>query len=91
MRLKVKPKPHLFEKRTMVKFAWFPIRIEDTIIWLEKYECTYRYEKNSFWDCYYWDTFETKLLNKPKRNQEFFYKTADEVITVHRPKTNDSK
>jgi len=64
MRLKVKPKPHLFEKRTMVKFAWFPIRVEDTIIWLEKYECTCRYMKDSFLDYCYWEVLYMKLLNK---------------------------
>jgi len=64
MKFKVKPKPYFWQKQTVIKFAWFPTRIENTIVWLEKYECTYRYTKDSFWDYYYWEAFENKLLNK---------------------------
>jgi len=64
MKIKVKPKPYFWDKKTVIKFAWFPTRIENTIIWLEMYACTYRYTKDSFWGYYYWEVFENKLLNK---------------------------
>ena len=64
MRLKVKAKPQLWDKKIVVKFAWFPKRVQDTIVWLEKYECTYRYTKDSFWDYYYWEAVDKVLLNK---------------------------
>ena len=63
MKFKVKRKPDFFEKYTTINFAWFPIRIENTIIWLEKYECTYMYIKDNFWNYYYWEVYETKLIN----------------------------
>lgn len=64
MKFKVKPKPYFWDKKTVIKYAYFPTRINNTIIWLEKYECTYRYTKDSFWDYYYWEVYETKLINK---------------------------
>ena len=60
MRLKIKPKPCFYDKKTVTKFAWFPIVVEDNIIFLEKYEHVYRYEKDCFWDYYYRETFDTK-------------------------------
>ena len=39
----------LWDKKTVIRFAWFPKRVEDNILWLEKYECTYRYEKDKDW------------------------------------------
>jgi hypothetical protein len=64
MRFKLKSEPCFYDKKTVTKFAWFPIKAEDNIIWLEKYECTYRYEKDWFFGCYYWKVFDKKLLNK---------------------------
>lgn len=64
MRLKVKPEPNFFDKKTVTKFAYLPTRIDDTIVWLEKYECTYRYTKDSFWEYYYWEEIDKKLMNK---------------------------
>ena len=64
MRLKIKPEPCFHDKKTVTKFAWFPIVVEDNIIFLEKYEHVYRYEKDWFWGHYYWETFNKKLLNK---------------------------
>jgi hypothetical protein len=63
MKFKVKPKPNFCDKKTVIKFAYFPTRIDNTVIWLEKYECTYRYSKDSFWDYYYWEVIDEKLLN----------------------------
>jgi len=64
MRLKVKPEPNFFDKKTIIEFSWIPIRVENNIIWLEKYECTYRYTKDSYWDYYYWEEIDKKLINK---------------------------
>ena len=57
MRLKVKPEPNFFDKKTVTKFAYLPTRIDDTIVWLEKYECTYRYTKDIYWEYYYWEYY----------------------------------
>ena len=64
MRLKIKPKPCFHDKKTVIRFAWFPIVVEDNIIFLEKYERVYRYETDWFWGYYYWETINKKLLNK---------------------------
>jgi hypothetical protein len=64
MRFKVKPKPCYWDRKTVIKYAYFPTRVENTIIWLEKYECTYRYNRDSFWEYNYWDVIDKKLLNK---------------------------
>jgi len=64
MRLKIKPEPNFFDKKTIIEFSWIPIRVENNIIWLEKYECTYRYTKDSYWDYYYWEEIDKKLINK---------------------------
>ena len=64
MRLKVKPEPNFFDKKTTIEFAWIPIRVENNIIWLEKYERTYRYTKDSVWEYYYWEEIGKKLINK---------------------------
>jgi|LakMenE01Jun11ns_1017448.scaffolds.fasta_scaffold9958515_12 hypothetical protein len=64
MRLKVKPEPNFFDKKTIIEFAWIPIRVENNIIWLEKYERTYRYTKDSVWEYYYWEEIDKKLINK---------------------------
>ena len=39
MRIRIKPKENPSEgaKRRISKFAWWPIRVEDSIIWLEWY------------------------------------------------------
>jgi hypothetical protein len=54
MRFKVKPKPMLNDIKTVIRFAWFPIRIENTVIWLEKYQCIYIYTYDRFWSYFYW-------------------------------------
>ena len=64
MKFKVKPKPQLWDKKTVFRFAWFPKRVQDTIVWLEEYLVVYRYTKDSFWDHYYWEVYTTELLNK---------------------------
>jgi hypothetical protein len=69
MRFKVKPQPCYWDRKTVIRFAYFPTRIENTIIWLEKYECTYRYtndpfSKWPFWGYNYWEVVDKKLLNK---------------------------
>jgi hypothetical protein len=64
MRFKVKPKPCYLDRKTVIRFAYFPTRIENTIIWLEKYECTYKCNRNSFWEYNYWEVIDKKLLNK---------------------------
>jgi hypothetical protein len=64
MRFKVKPQPCYWDRKTVIRFAYFPTRIENTIIWLEKYECTYRYTKDPFWGYNYWEVIDKKLLNK---------------------------
>lgn len=32
----------LGETKTLIKFAWFPTKIENCIIWLEKYKAIYK-------------------------------------------------
>lgn len=64
MRLKLKPEPDFWDRKTVVKFAWFPKVVQDNIIWLEKYECTYRYNRDSFWEYNYWEIIDKKLINK---------------------------
>ena len=60
MKFKVKPKPYFWDKKKVIKYAYFPTRINNTIIWLEKYECTYRYTRDSFLGYYYWEVIDKK-------------------------------
>ena len=64
MKFKVKAKPTFGDRKTVVKFAWFPKRVEDTIVWLEEYLVVYRYTKDSFGDYDYWDVVDKKVINK---------------------------
>jgi hypothetical protein len=64
MRFKVKPKPNIGDRKTVIKFAWFPTRVEDNIIWLEKYKAMYYYKYDSFWNYFYWKKWDKKLLNE---------------------------
>ena len=64
MRFKVKSKPIFWDRKTVVRFAYFPIRIQDTIIWLEKYKCTYRYTRDSFWEYCYWEVVDKFIIYK---------------------------
>lgn len=64
------PTPKLGDTKTIIKFAWWPTRVEDSLIWLERYEATY--EWNEYAVGYehssesYWDLKSTKLIvNKP--------------------------
>ena len=42
MKIKIKPKikPQVGDKQEFIKFAWLPITIGNTIVWLEKYRLT---------------------------------------------------
>lgn len=64
MKFNIKPKPYLHDKKKVTRFAWFPIRVEDNIIWLEKFIVTYKYQKDSFWNYYYWQPYKKELINK---------------------------
>lgn len=57
MKIKLEPTPKENQRKTVIKFAYFPQRIENTIVWLEKYECTYIY-----WGG--WFIADKKLINK---------------------------
>ena len=45
MKIKVKQKvePQIGDTKEKVRFAFFPRKIEDTWVWLEKYIATYKY------------------------------------------------
>ena len=64
MRLKLEPKPKEYQRKTLIKFAYFPQRIENTIVWLEKYECTYVYKYNYVNYYFSWLITDKKLINK---------------------------
>ena len=64
MRFKVKPTLSFDYKKSVIRFAFIPKRIQDHIVWLEKYECVYTYSYNRVWDYYYWKVCETKLIKK---------------------------
>ena len=69
-----KPEPEIGDKKSEIKFAFIPKRIQYHIVWLEKYECVYIYTRLSYSftslksysksSCY-WEVCETKLINKP--------------------------
>ena len=62
MRLKVKPKPRLYDEKTVNKFAYLPTRIDDTIIWLEYYKCTYVYIRDWLLGIRYWVWCNKELI-----------------------------
>ena len=64
MKFKVKTKPKYWDIKKVIRFAYFPIRIDDTVIWLEKYECTYRHEYDRFWNSWYWNLIDEQLINE---------------------------
>lgn len=45
-----KPKPKFGELRTISKFAWFPIKINREIYWLEKVTLHQMYLGCGYWD-----------------------------------------
>ena len=65
-----KPEPEIGDKKSEIKFAFIPKRIQDHIVWLEKYECVYIYNpsytslKSYSKSSCYWEVCETKLINK---------------------------
>ena len=63
MRFKVKPKPELWDRKTVIKFAWYPVRVNDLIVWWEMYESTYSYRKKDWLTGYYWELIERKVIN----------------------------
>ena len=68
MRFKIKPKPKLWDKITIIRFAWYPVRVNDLIVWCEMYESTYSYSygvhRNDWSYGYYWKLIERKIFNK---------------------------
>lgn len=44
MRMKLANKPIYGDVRRVIKFAWIPKRIGDTLIWLEPYVACQRYD-----------------------------------------------
>ena len=64
MRFKVKPEANIGDKKTVIRFAWFPVRIEDNIVWLEKYKATYIYTYDRVYSSYWWEKWDKKLLNQ---------------------------
>ena len=63
MRFKIKPKPELWDKKTIIRFAWYPVKVNDLIIWWEMYESTYSYTKDWFYG-YYWVLIERKIFKQ---------------------------
>jgi hypothetical protein len=45
MRFETKPQPNLGDKKQKVKFAFFPTKVEEKILWLEKYTAIYEYKE----------------------------------------------
>lgn len=43
MRWTIKQEPKWGDTRTKIKFAWLPVKIENTVVWLEEYESLQRY------------------------------------------------
>ena len=62
MRIKVKRKPEPWDKKTVIKFAWYPVRVNDLIVWWEMYESTYIHKKD-WLTGYYWELIERKVIN----------------------------
>lgn len=58
MRWSHEPKPEIGQKRTITKFAWFPIRLGNETRWLEKVHIHQKfvpYYSDFFYDfCYDW-------------------------------------
>lgn len=56
MRFYPKNNPRVNEKRTVIKFAWLPVKLNDnTVIWLEKYYAFQIYTKQD------WQTYEKQI------------------------------
>ena len=68
MRRDIEPEPKLGDIRIKIKFAWLPTKIENKMIWLEKYKSVQGYERwyrGIFhgYD-YYWSEVERRLLDR---------------------------
>lgn len=48
MKFKIKPLPKLGDKKEKLKLALWPIKIDDTWIWMEYYLATYTYVENFY-------------------------------------------
>jgi hypothetical protein len=59
MRFKSKRVPNYNEERTVIKFAFFPVKIDDWYIWLEEYESVQRFNAWEEWEEKY-----KRLINK---------------------------
>lgn len=49
MKWKIRPIPKIGDIMTKTEFAWFPTRIGNTRVWLEKYTAIYEYVKYRHW------------------------------------------
>ena len=49
MRFKIKPQPKPGNTRTQSKFAWLPITINQTVVWLESYIANEKYIAGDGW------------------------------------------
>ena len=58
MIIKNKPLPEIGDKKSKVKFAWFPVRITSTErVWLETYIQNYRYQRSPLnLKCFWYET-----------------------------------
>ena len=57
------PKPKSGEKKNQLEFAFFPMWVEDKLIWLERYISCYEYEFDMNYG-FMWVEKSRKLINK---------------------------
>ena len=62
--------PKIGDRKTIIKFAWFPKKIDNIILWLEKYECTYEFKWDSFYNSYYWEVIYKSNCKNHKINKQ---------------------
>lgn len=57
--------PKVGEKKTVRRFAWLPVRVNENTVWWETYEVTYILRLGLFNDYYWSETSRSILVDHP--------------------------
>jgi len=63
MRFQIKPFSKVGDYRLVKRFAWFPVKYQNMLVWLESYWALEQYQEMGYWHCGY------RSLEKPSDEQ----------------------
>ena len=66
-----RPHPKLGEEREVIKFAYFPTRIGDSIVWLQKYSVLYQFKKTYRFTAGSFNPYPTEIIKWVEVSKSF--------------------